>query len=829
MSPASRRRLFVVLAIHAIAYPARAQAPGDPPRPELPLPPQLEGPPVVDPAHRCAGSLDVHAVDAVTHLPVEGVVIVSGQGEVVATDASGHALVPRLCPGSQTVVIERSDYKTATTTVELAGHAAVEIELEPLGEVIVVKDRAPPPPDMRSTSVISGRDLERARGQSLGASLAQVAGVTELRAATGVAKPIIRGQFGRRLLMLVDEVRHRAQEWGLEHAPEIDPFIADRIRVVRGPGGVRYGSDAIGGVVLVDPPELRREPGVGGEAHLIGATNGRGATFGGRVQAVPASAPALSAQLEGSVKRLAAASAPTYALANTGLFEWSAGGTVGWRRPTSEYTASYRRYQARLGVCACLRIHSIDDFVAQAAAGEPVGADAFESDFAIARPRQEVVHDLAVARGRWERDRLGTLVATYAFQHNRRKELDVVRQSQQDIAQFDFQLMTHELAVTFDHNPKHLTDHWHVRGSAGLTGLVQRHAYGGLTLIPDFSAAGGGAFVTERLVGHDVELEAGARYDLLSRSASLARIDYQRLVRGGQLADGACGGDATDPVECDSTFHTFAASIGAMWRFRPGWTVKSDLSVASRAPNVDEQYLNGTAPSFPVLGLGKPDARPETTYATSLTVGYEGERVRFEASVFGNLIDDYLYFAPAVDDAGMPIYDVLVRGTFPRFTTRPVDATFYGADGAVTWSPVAAIELAAQAALVRAEQADGRYLVFIPSDRYRGQATYRAPTVGAFRASFASVSTTYVTRQRRFDLAADFVEPPARYVRLDAEIGTETAIAGTPVRFALQGANLTNARYRDYTSLTRYFADEPGWQLWLRTTVVFDSTKGTRP
>ena len=618
--------------------------------------------------------------------------------------------------------------------------------------------------------------------------------------------------------MLVDEVRHRAQEWGLEHAPEIDPFAADAIRVVRGPGGVRYGSDALGGVVLVDPPELRREPGYNGELHAIGSSNGRGGAFAGRLQGVLEALPSISGQLEGSVKRLAAARAPDYALDNTRLFEWTAGPTIGHRGTASDARVSYRRYQAKLGVCACLRIHSVGDFLAQAEAGEPIGADLFEADFAIDRPYQTVAHDLAIARARWERDGLGTVTATYAFQHNLRREYDVVRQSQQDVAQFNFRLITNELQLVLEHNPLHLSEHWHVRGAAGVTAMIQTHAYTGLPLVPDFTAGGGGAFVTERLIGHDTEVEVGARYDLLSRTASLERTDFLRLVRSGQLAMDACGDATGDTVDCASTFHTFTGSLGAMQRLADGLSIKGDLSTASRAPNADEQYLNGAAPTFPVLGLGKPDLRPETTYATSLTLAYERPWLRAEASAVAHLIDGYMYFAPAVTDDGQPIFDVTIRGAFPRFTTRAVDALFYGADGGVTVSPFDALELSAQASLVRAEQRDGGgYLVFIPPDRYRGSATYKLGK------SSATIAGTYVTRQTRFDPLADFIAPPPAYFLLDAELATELSAMSQPLRISLQGQNLTNTRYRDYTSLMRYFADEPGWQLWLRVTLLFDS------
>ena len=79
--------------------------------------------------------------------------------------------------------------------------------------------------------------------------------------ASGMGKPIIRGQDERRNLILFDRVRHAGQKWGVDHAPEIDPFAAGSITVIKGAGGIRWGPDAIGGVVLVDPLPLRRTPG----------------------------------------------------------------------------------------------------------------------------------------------------------------------------------------------------------------------------------------------------------------------------------------------------------------------------------------------------------------------------------------------------------------------------------------------------------------------------------------------------------------------------------------------------------------------------------------
>lgn len=793
--------------------------PPDAPAPAVP-PPDNSG--LSAPA--CRGHLDGHIVDAVTHDAVAAATVTIGDQLLAQSDDSGRFTLTAVCPGKSTLVIERSDYVSATQTITF-GQRSIEIELTALGETIEIKAKAPTPTEMRSTAEISGAKLERTRGKSFSDALADVPGVSELRAATGVAKPIIRGQFGRRLLILVDGIRHRSQEWGLEHAPEIDPFMADKIRVVRGAGGVRYGSDAIGGVVLVDPPELRWQPGYNGEVHLIGASNGRGGTLAGRLQAAFDRAPGLSTQLEGSVKRLAAPRSPGYALDNAGLFDWSVGATVGYRTKTAEYKLSYRRYQARLGVCSCLRIHNIGDFLAQAELGEPLGADSFSADFTIDRPYQAVAHDTALARGQWTRDHVGTFGATYSFQHDLRREYDVVRNADTAGAQFNFRLMSHELELTFQHNPIHLSEHWHLRGAAGLVGGGQIHHYSGLQLVPDYTSLAAGVYATERLIGHSTDLELGARYDVLSRNAALERIDFLRLVRSGQLAMDACGDSSADKVNCTSRFHTFAASLGAKQVLGGAWSLKGELSAAGRAPTTDEQYLNGAAPTFPVLGLGKPDVRPEITYSSSVTLAYEGTRIKAEASAFANRINNYIYFGPAIDADGEPIFDVLIRGTFPRFTTHAVDALFYGADGGIEVAPIPALELGAQASLVRAKNVDdGSYLVFVPADHYRGSVTYHPPDVGPLRNSFVTVSGAYTARQRRFDLAADFIAPPPAYFLLGAEVGTETTIGDNIARIALQGSNLTNARYRDYTSLMRYFADEPGWQGWLRMSVYFDST-----
>jgi iron complex outermembrane receptor protein len=780
-----------------------------------------------DPA--CTATLDIDVVSASSHEPVPGAIVRLSSGEAALTDEKGHAAFSGLCPGSIEIQVEASEHREIRQRLELAAAEQREIVLPgaaPAGEVIVIQERAPEPEAMGSTAVVDGKALARSRGRPLTEALAEVPGVAPLRTGSGVAKPVVRGQYGRRLQLVVDGVRHRAQDWGLDHAPELDPFVAARIKVVRGASGVRYGPDAIGGAVVVDPPEPRRRPGVRGELHAVGFSNGVGGSLASRLQGLFSELPSTSFQLEGSLRRSAASETPDYALDNTGAGEWALGATVAQRAGDDDYELSFRHYQARLGVCTCLRVDSAEDFRAQIERERPLGAESYTSELSVERPYPAVAHELAVARARWRWAGLGMLATTYSFQYDHRREYDIVRDATTG-PQFDFRLATHDLDVVFEHVPLHVGDHAHLRGSVGVAGTLQVHDYAGLPLIPDYLGGAAAVHASERLVTRSVEVEGGARYDFLRRAASLARNDFSRLVRSGQLAEDSCGlfAETADSVDCATSFHTFSASLGARVELVTGWTAKLELATASRPPNPDEQYLNGTSPTFPVLGLGKPDLGAETSLSATLTTAFRGGSWIAEVSGFVNRIDDYIYFQPAIDDGGAPVFDVLIRGTFPRFVTRPVDALFYGVDGGVELLLPAGFSLGAQLSVVRAKnRSDGGYLVLIPPDRVRASAGWRRDDVFGLSQAFASVGATVQRRQTRYELSADFAPPPPGSVLVDLELGVRARFGHTPVELALRADNLLGTRHREYPSLLRYYADQPGRQIFLRLGLEFETS-----
>lgn len=774
----------------------------------------------------CAGVLVGRVVDAATGEPLPRAAVALLSGPSGETNEEGRFRIERVCPGATRLKAERADYEPGTLTVNVPAGALVEMDLalEPravtqMGEIVIEAPRLAPS-DTHSTGELSGAALERTRGRHLADAVAEVPGVTVLRSG-GTAKPIVRGQSGSRVLVLFDEVRHEGQDWGLNYGTEIDPFAAGSIAVLKGSAGVRYGPDAIAGVLLVEPPPLLEEPGVRGEVDLVGAWNGRRGTVAGRVDAAPAFIPGLALRLEGNYSRGRALETPDYPLDNTGIEEWNLGGKVAYRRPGYSLELSYSRLKVTAGICTCVRIASIGDFRAQVERGRPLGEPRFNTDPEIERPFQDVSHDRAIARGRFDVLDAGTLELTYAFQLNLREEFDVVRRAVQG-PQAEFELRTHSVDLVFEQEEIPLGSDVVLNGLVGCAFQLQENVFSGLPLIPNFRSLGGGIFAIERLTLGDLDIEAGARFDFLERDTFLAEPAYLRHRSRGTLGPDDCDVSAGGAARCPDSFQAGSLTLGGIWRATRAITAKLDLSTAARMPTMDEQFINGTAASFPVLGIGAPNLGPETSWSLSGTLQIETPWLSSEISAYGSYIDDYIYFAPELNEAGQPVLDVDITGARPRFSYRSIDAIFFGGEAAAKFR-LGPFDLGVEAALVRAEEAEtGAFLVFIPPDRGTASLTYHLPPLGdIFDDSFLSVSGTYVARQDRFDEAADLALPPPGYFLLGAEAGTHFTLEGQTFRFSMEATNLLDTSYRDYTSLLRYFADEPGLQVLVRLGATF--------
>jgi iron complex outermembrane receptor protein len=134
----------------------------------------------------------------------------------------------------------------------LAGQAGANPAMPPVEQVIITASPLTTDPNQLAAPVVSvDRDqILKAGGANLADALADLPGLSATTFASGASRPVIRGFDASRVRILENGVGvFDVSDIGPDHAVPTGPLGTERIEVVRGPATVRYGSQAIGGVV----------------------------------------------------------------------------------------------------------------------------------------------------------------------------------------------------------------------------------------------------------------------------------------------------------------------------------------------------------------------------------------------------------------------------------------------------------------------------------------------------------------------------------------------------------------------------------------------------
>ncbi len=790
----------------------------------------------------------------------------------------------RLWSNTYTLSARTLAYKEATQTVNVLcspfdavpDTVFVEVRLKPLityVEAITVEGRSPSASLLptQPATVIAGSELEQMRGQTVGEALKHVAGVTLLQTGPSIAKPVIRGLHSQRVVVVNAGVQQEGQQWGAEHAPEIDPFAPARLEVVRGAASVEYGVGAIGGVVRVLPRELptirteNRESVLGGEITFNAFSNNAQGAISGFLENVGFAASTdtartlldnLAWRVQASARRAGDARTPEYVIGNSGFAELSGAVHLGYagkanergERCAVELYVSY--FSTELGIFRGSHIGNTNDLLRAIENGRPLVESTFS--YEIRPPKQQISHELITLKGFHDLEGVGRVEAQYGWQQNDRAEFDAHNFRVRDSAglltvlnrpSLSLELTTHSLETKFKHLPIKVSTpvgSATLTGTAGLAGMRQNNVRAGrVFLIPDYRSWSGGVFAVETLSWHDVVLNAGVRWDY--RWTHVFALERR------------------DVPDTTQVFANVSGALGILWSFgehhdeyyakqqsRP-WSLAIHCSTAWRPPLVNEQFSNDVHHGTAQFEIGNRYLTPERSYGADVTLRHEGPALNAEMSAYLTSIDGFMFLLPDVHNP-----TITVRGTFPTFRYEQATALLRGVDGSLRWMPHEAWLLGATFSLLRGDNHDSREPLFLmPSDRARlfvradVKKLWNGLSGGLFGGVGSSdalnsaecsleLSSTLVRQQDRFPQNVDYALPPAGYALLDATLfGTVIFDAAhstaTMLRWSLSIHNVLNTSYRDYLSRFRYFTDEPGRNIVLRVSVPFGAVANSVP
>ncbi|MEX8506943.1 MAG: TonB-dependent receptor [Leptothrix ochracea] len=157
---------------------------------------------------------------------------------------------------------------------------AVWAQSTPSLDTVVITAQPASPIAGAASESLSGDALVLRRGATLAETLAGVPGVAQSWFGPNANRPALRGQDGDRVKTLSNAgASLDAASLSADHAVPVDPLVADRIEVLRGPNALRYGSNSIGGVINSSDQRIPHEVAEGfsgrAEMRLGGATQER--------------------------------------------------------------------------------------------------------------------------------------------------------------------------------------------------------------------------------------------------------------------------------------------------------------------------------------------------------------------------------------------------------------------------------------------------------------------------------------------------------------------------------------------------------------------------
>ncbi|MEE9362224.1 MAG: TonB-dependent receptor [Cellulophaga sp.] len=218
-------------------------------------------------------------VNASTLQPIEGVNIISN-GLFAISSSTGEFIIKNVTDGTYNFKTSHIGYISKIVTVKVGEEMKeVKISLDEsttaLEEVEVHgKTNKRIAKELSTVSQsISKEFLDKNRENSLMQTLKKIPGVSTMNIGSGQSKPVIRGLGFNRVAVVQNGIKHEAQQWGNDHGLEIDQYGIENIRIVKGPASLLYGSDAIAGVVDIQPAKTPLQNSFKGEVNLLGESN----------------------------------------------------------------------------------------------------------------------------------------------------------------------------------------------------------------------------------------------------------------------------------------------------------------------------------------------------------------------------------------------------------------------------------------------------------------------------------------------------------------------------------------------------------------------------
>ncbi|TVR79756.1 MAG: TonB-dependent receptor [Chitinophagaceae bacterium] len=712
------------------------------------------------------------------------------------TDQNGFYSISNIKPGSYHLHIKFLGFEAHAKTIEIKNRdvqysfSMRNTDLE-ISEVIIESNLLKRKAREKSLSieVISAEQIREKGGNTLIHSLEHIPGVNAMSTGTNIVKPVIRGLGFNRVLLNENGIKQEGQQWGEEHGLEIDQFAVERVEVIKGPGSLLYGSDALGGVINISPQRYPSGDFIKG-----------GVDFNAR-----------------SNNELIGLSAYSHFQKNRKFiyFRASALDYGDFKVPADSFT--YNRYilpienerlkntagreyalTGRIGIqgdrgSSNLQISNIDQTIGffPGAIGIP-RAYLLEDDGDsrnIDIPNQEISHFKVISnntllfRKNWLDIDLG-------FQQNVRNEISFPHSHGFGPRPEDSLALGLNLK-TFTANMRYYSRlNESINFITGINSQYQINEISGFEfLIPEYRSIQAGIFhFAEWDVSESLIVNGGIRFDY-------GYFDIDEYLEPLYSEPEVINGFYERVPDTERNFYNFSAGLGLSYMPNENWNFKFNSGRSFKMPNIAELGANGVHHSTFRHEQGNPDLDVETGYQFDVSMTYRTSNFRIALSPFFNYFDNHIYLQPSGTFSFLP-------HTGQLYNYVQANAVHFGGEWLLEYHPVSFLHLEWNTEYVMGHNIEENYpLPFIPPLTNRFIVEYRHNKdygpLNNIHLNFQARHTAKQSRIQRNEKATD------GYLLFNAGIGTSIDVKNQSFYLQFRVDNILDTRYKNHLSYYR--------------------------
>jgi len=737
----------------------------------------------------CQLSIYGHIIDADSHKPLPFAEIqIKELNKSITSDSNGFYSFGHLCSAKYQFEVKHFDCAEITQTVHIHHNIVQDFYLPHShyvkGEVVVSAEHQK---ELSQNKIIlTDVELFKASGTDLGQTLSKIPGISSLKTGSTITKPIVDGLHSQRVLIINNGIRQEGQQWGSEHAPEIDPFVSGKITVIKGAESVRYGADAIAGVILIEPRKYPIPGNIRSETVIAGFSNYKGLSGSSLIEGSQnIKNHYVSFRAQGTLKQNGNVPTPDYTLQNTANEEqnYSLSGQYKFKKWTTDIL--YSDFNTKIGIFAGSHIGNLADLQTALNSSKPLLTN--DTKYNIDRPYQKINHELFTAKVSYQIKDRGLLYYVFGRQFNNRFEYDVLRTPQPNDGsnpQLNLKITTQSHELIYEQYPHHKFNL-----TSGIQYQKQFNTWEGRFLIPNFIGQSIGGFSTISFLGNHWDFEAGLRMDF--KNIEVYRYDNSVLVND------------------HLNFAKPSASIGSIFKSTNGnFKWRNNLGTGFRPPSINELYSDGLHQGQASIEKGDKSLKSEIglKYVSSIEISHV--KWSLNGSIYYQYLKDFIYLSPSL------VPEVTIRGVFPVFYYKQTNANIYGADVSGTKEIAKGIDFTYKLAYVNIVDLNtSKTIIFTPPARGQIGINWKITSKNRLLNKLSpsiNINEDVIAKQGQVPSNLDYTPPPKGYFLTNLGCSFQIPVQKQKILVFIGGENIFNLKYRDYLNRFRYYANEIG-------------------